>query len=77
MANLKIDNLNVTSSEIQGLDNISKLKIHDLPATVFQLRELADDEAGNIVGGGGSSLHKMSQLAGQTCAGDGENDPIP
>jgi hypothetical protein len=53
MANLKIDNLNVSDREMHRLGNISKLKINDLPAISSEMHELADDEVVNIVGGVG------------------------
>ncbi|MEO0014465.1 MAG: hypothetical protein RLZZ535_2854, partial [Cyanobacteriota bacterium] len=36
--------------------NKSKLKIYDLNDTFSRMRELTNDEIGNIVGGGGREL---------------------
>jgi hypothetical protein len=51
MTNLKIHNLH--NSEIRQLASRNNLKIYDLSDTCSQIRGLADDEIGNIIGGNG------------------------
>jgi hypothetical protein len=51
MVNLKSDALHTTDSKMRQQAGISKLKIYDLSDPLFAMRELAEDELKNIVGG--------------------------
>lgn len=68
MANFKIHNLHSTDSEMHQRANKSKLKIYDLSDTCSKIRELTDDETGNIVGGGKELMISLSPCPCPNCS---------
>jgi hypothetical protein len=74
MTNLNINNLHTTDFEIQQPASRSNLKIYDLSDTCSEMRELADDEIRDIVGGCPGDPHDDKRYTVNLCPGDPYDD---